>query len=62
MVAAWIWKRREGVINRRKIGLDGSIRNRKCSKCYRADQGLRNKTKSSTGERKEGDQRAVAEQ
>lgn len=31
---------REGVITRRKIGLEGSIRNKKCSKSYRADHGL----------------------
>lgn len=31
---------REGMITRRKIGLEGSIRNKKCSKSYRADHGL----------------------
>lgn len=51
---------REGAINRREIGLEGSIRNRKCSKCYRADQGLRSKTENSKEEQRK-DQGAGAE-
>lgn len=48
-------RRIEGVINRKKIGLEGSKRNKKFSKSYRADQDLRNTTET-------GGQRAVAEE